>query len=1148
MSSLQDQLKSRPRLRTEVSYWLEPARLGSGLDAIEMTDGTYRIGSGTDADIRVDVPGVAPLHCRIICERERITLQAEDTRTWLNDGPIRKASVRSGDRLSIGPANFVIRIDQRTIETPIEPVDEPVELAVEVARAIRQQRLDASARDLVMSGDGVSADQEKTPTSVEQELEELRKSLAQTQQQLKAHKAAVREQPEPVSNSLHTPMSELTGNQSSSRTEEASTNKEWEGQLREKTAQIQRLKTRLQQRKTRQAESLDIQRQQIDTAQQTLARQLEELSRREHALEEATQAQQQAQNVQLQEVESELESTRTELRDIVARLDSEQDQRQTLEEKLDENLRELETDRQENDRLRSELYREVTARAELESALSVERDRTAVAEQQRVESETRCLQYEEQGAELQEAFRQLQAEYEQQSLELESSKQLETQLSELQADRDRLERELEEALTRHRDEVSELQELAAGSEAKAEATAAELESARQTVEELQSVLAESAEQLQQFESRMADFEAAEQDHAQIQTERDDLLRDREEIAAERDELRNQFEKLTAERESLEIRLEEVAEQSSQHTADPAEHEQLQAEVQSLHEALRELKDAYEALATENEQLQSELHESQGAVEDLVAERDSLQNQLGERGVSDEVDESATAFEQGLLEEVESLRALVSSLETDSPEKGESAGGPSLDRGELDSEWERISDERDRLLQLRQAVEEEREAFRQVRLDLQQMQQEVAQRQSEYEQKLVELEDLRNELQQHTSETEMNDESVEESTAVDRAGETPVEADEETGIGALDSILWGEAGIEEALGDPEHEEKPFDVQDEEPLPGDGTELGLDLPGLTAALDSRMDGETVGDADEDDLHEEMEADEESHDLRKRLAEMFGLPDDEADSSTEERSWADESLSAESTEDEGEDSSSEENSFAEDTEAVAEMDEEAGGPEPVAEAPTRSANGEVIVDDIEDADSVAAYMERLFARTSGRQETKSSSAPVVRKPAPTPEPVIEKPVAAVATLQQEDEDNLNGSPESPPKSGPSVKVDRDLVMKEIASLRDVANQNARESLIAHKWKQLRVGVMMNVALTSVSLVGALVLFTAPLWYGEQFLMYAVAMTGLGLFSAYSLFNNYVTLMRMKQPASSERRKAPAAEESAESPEDEMEERFEE
>jgi len=1114
MSSLQDQLKSRNRSRTEVCYRLEPARAGSGLDAVEMTDGTYVIGSGAETDIRVDVPGVAPLHCRIICERERITLQAEDTRTWLNDGPIRKASVRSGDRLSIGPANFVIRISHRPIEESPEPEEEPVELATEVARAIRQQRLGVSARELVQSGN-----RKQSRSAAEQELEELRKSLAQTQQQLDAHKAALREQPEPVPSSLHTPMSELTGVQGSRRNAEAPVNPDWEARLRAKSEQIQRIKNRLQQRKTQDVRSIELQRQQIEAAQKTLALKLEELSQREQSLEAASHAQQLEQNTQLVDLQEQLEASRTELQDLIVQLDREQNQRQTLEEKLDETTRELDSNRQENDQLRSELYREVSARAELESVLSVERDRCTFAEQQRDEAEARCSRFSEQEAELRDTLEHLRTEYERQSHELESKDNLEAQLLELQTDRERLQRELEESVDHHQRELSELTTRVAESEDAVEAVVAERDAARQSVEELQSVLAESAEQLQELQSRLTNLESAGHDHARILQERDELLRERDELVAEREQRQNDFAQLEEERESLRQQLEVVTEQMNAEASTPAEDARFEAEVQSLHEALRELKDAYETLSTENGELQSALAESQSSVKDLVTERESLQSQLAESTRDAEPDENATAFEQGLLEEVESLRELVASLETSSATGPDVEENPAFDRAELDSEWERISDERDRLLELRQAVEEERDAFRQVRLDLQQMQQEVAQQQSDYEQKLEELEQLRNELQNHAIEQDELNETVDNSTEVDAVEDIDEESPVEAEAGSLDSLIWGVADTEEAL-ETSSDDDQQDVLESARADEDGSELGLDLPGLSAALSSRHDEHTTEETG-DHRAEQMETHGESNDIRRRLAEMFGFSDDEEEVTSD-------SEELESSENESSELAEEQTAeYADDTEAVAETDEEPAENEPTDDAPVETANGEVIVDDIEDADSVAAYMERLFARTSGRQDHEPMPASSVRTPSVPEKPVLQKPATVSTLLEQEDAEECVEPLEPVRKNGPVVKVDRETVMKEIASLRDVANQNARESLIAHKWKQLRVGVMMNVTLTSISFVGAIVLSTAPLWYGQQFWMYAAAMAALGLCSGYSLLNNYVTLIRMKQPASSGQQK---------------------
>ncbi|MCG6158537.1 FHA domain-containing protein [Rubinisphaera margarita] len=1119
MSSLQDQLKSRHRSQTEVCYCLEPARSGTGLDTIEMNDGVYIIGSGNDADIRVDVPGIAPRHCRLTCERERMVLQAEDTRTWLNDGPIRKANVRSGDRLSIGPANFIVRIDRRQVDSESEPDEEPVQLAAGIAQAIRKHRLSASAKEMIPRTDAESA-----PSSAEQELEELRKSLARTQQQLDAHKAAMREQPEPVHSPLHTPMSELTGSQTRSKSEETPAAPDWEKRLREKTEQIHRLKNRLLQRKNLHVRSIELQRQQIESAQQTLAQRLEELMAREESLEGSATARQEMQKAQLEELEGQLQSTREEIQELVARLDREQDERQTLEQRLDETSRDLETNRQENDQLRTELYREVSARAELESVLSVERDRCTFAEHQLSEAEIRCSQYSEQQADLNETLKQLKAEYEEQIQQLDALSALEAQLDDVQTDREKLQEAYDEALGRHQEELSELQERASNAEAEAKSNAAELEAAREALQEQQSALVESTERLQNLESQLAEFEAAEQNHKQLLNERDELLQEREQVAADHERLQNDYQQLTSERDSLAQRLEEVAKQSNVADDDAVDQEQLQSEMQSLQEALHELKEAYESLAAENEQLQSELIESRKTLQEISDERDALQSQLSVPAEPAEVEEKSTAFEEGLLEEIESLRELVATLESGSASDAAYSDPTDMDRTELDSEWERISDERDRLLELRQAVEEERDAFHQVRLDLQQMQQEVAQQQTEYDQKLEEVKQLRNELQQSAGQSAPASESEEESTVVETFEEESTAPAETAEAGSLmDSLLWRDATSEEADEDPVLADSADEVFETDQPVEDDEDFGLDLQGLRAALNTRDNDEETEEVNEDEDHvEPIQKSGESQDIRRRLAEMFGIDDEETHSEAAEDS------DPNSEEDQSSYDEFDGDSAGDDIEVVSEQDEEVVEESSTEEAPTRGPNGEVIVDDIEDADSVAAYMERLFARTNNRQTSEPAPAPGVRKAPRAPERVsapqpVLKAATSLATQEQAESEDLDEPQETPPERGPLGRVDRELVMKEIASLRDVANQNARESLIAHKWKQLRVGVLMNIALTTIALVGAVVLFTAPLWYGEQFLIYAATMAVLGLFSGFSLFNHYVTLVRMRQPASS-------------------------
>ena len=68
------------------------------------------IGSSADCSHSLRTDGVQPRHCEIRLEAGHVTLRALDFRTWLNNGPVRQAELRSGDRLIVGPLEFRVHL------------------------------------------------------------------------------------------------------------------------------------------------------------------------------------------------------------------------------------------------------------------------------------------------------------------------------------------------------------------------------------------------------------------------------------------------------------------------------------------------------------------------------------------------------------------------------------------------------------------------------------------------------------------------------------------------------------------------------------------------------------------------------------------------------------------------------------------------------------------------------------------------------------------------------------------------------------------------------------------------------------------------------------------------------------------------------
>ncbi|MBA4031471.1 MAG: hypothetical protein C0478_11370 [Planctomyces sp.] len=71
--------------------------------------GRHVIGSGPEATLRLANEGIKPQHCLLIVGPTSAIVKSWDSRTWINDGPVKEATLRPNDRLTIGPWTFRFR-------------------------------------------------------------------------------------------------------------------------------------------------------------------------------------------------------------------------------------------------------------------------------------------------------------------------------------------------------------------------------------------------------------------------------------------------------------------------------------------------------------------------------------------------------------------------------------------------------------------------------------------------------------------------------------------------------------------------------------------------------------------------------------------------------------------------------------------------------------------------------------------------------------------------------------------------------------------------------------------------------------------------------------------------------------------------------
>lgn len=179
---------------------LEPAVSTADLQPVVLTPGRYHLGSHPECDIYVPVDGVASRHCLIVVGPNRSVVKSLAPFTWLNDGLLREAALRPGDRLIAGPIEWTIgaRASSDDTRTPADEDATAVDLLLDDARSRDElsQAASAARRDWERH-QHAAADLPPTLTDppVDQHrahLAELAASLVAREQELVAREADVR--------------------------------------------------------------------------------------------------------------------------------------------------------------------------------------------------------------------------------------------------------------------------------------------------------------------------------------------------------------------------------------------------------------------------------------------------------------------------------------------------------------------------------------------------------------------------------------------------------------------------------------------------------------------------------------------------------------------------------------------------------------------------------------------------------------------------------------------------------------------------------------------------------------------------------------------------------------------------------------------
>lgn len=153
---------------------LEPLHQGGGIETMWFGPGRHVIGSSADCSHSLRNDGVQPRHCEIRIEAGHVTLRALDFRTWLNNGPVRQAELRSGDRLIVGPLEFRVSFDANapTVSPTIEqrPIAAPVVAAPPVSAAVQSPAPVIASPDFIVQALRRNTEMEERLAQLEEKL------------------------------------------------------------------------------------------------------------------------------------------------------------------------------------------------------------------------------------------------------------------------------------------------------------------------------------------------------------------------------------------------------------------------------------------------------------------------------------------------------------------------------------------------------------------------------------------------------------------------------------------------------------------------------------------------------------------------------------------------------------------------------------------------------------------------------------------------------------------------------------------------------------------------------------------------------------------------------------------------------------------
>jgi len=100
---------------------LHPQNATVDIEPISLRVGRATIGASSACDVIIPVEGIANQHCLLMVGRRRTIVKALSPMTWINDGSVSEGTLNSGDRLILGPVEFLVEenpCSARSAEAP----------------------------------------------------------------------------------------------------------------------------------------------------------------------------------------------------------------------------------------------------------------------------------------------------------------------------------------------------------------------------------------------------------------------------------------------------------------------------------------------------------------------------------------------------------------------------------------------------------------------------------------------------------------------------------------------------------------------------------------------------------------------------------------------------------------------------------------------------------------------------------------------------------------------------------------------------------------------------------------------------------------------------------------------------------------------